>query len=90
MGNLELGLLLKYGVPLAVKLLRGGETEDETVEAVKAAIAGMANPPDVGETLLEADDEQAKGIVEGLFGVLTGVTDAFGGLLKAIGGLFGG
>ena len=88
MGSLELSLLLKYGVPLAVKLLKDGETEDETVEVVVTAITGLSDNIDVGEALLKADKEQAKGIIDGLFGVLTGVTDAFGNLLKAIGGLF--
>ena len=90
MGNLELQLLMKYGLPLAVKLLGEGKTTEEAriaVEAVKV-VSSVAGGDAVG-ALLKADDKQVDGIVEGLFGVLTGVGDAVGGLLKAIGGLFG-
>jgi len=89
MGNLELNLLLKYGVPLAVKLLREGHSTAEVETAVKAVkiVSGIAEV-NVQEVLLKADDAQTESIVDGLFGVLTGVGDALGGLLRAIGELF--
>lgn len=91
MGSTELALLLKFGVPLAVKLLKDGKEETETIEVVSAAIVNMeAGEMDVGTALLEADEEQTRNIIDGLFGVITGIADAVGGLLKAIVGLFGG
>ena len=90
MGNLEMELLLKYGIPLAAKLLKSGESEEKVIEAVITTVSGLKDAPDIGEALAKADKEQAKGIIEGLFGVLTGVVGAFGGLLKAFYGLFGG
>ena len=89
MGSVELGLLLKFGVPLAVKLLGDGKNPDETVEVVTAAIVNMeAEPPDISEALLAANKEQTKNIIDGLFNVLTEGLGAFGGLLKAFFGLF--
>ena len=40
MGTTELNLLLKFGVPLAVKLLADGKDETETVNTVTAAVSG--------------------------------------------------
>ena len=91
MGSTELALILKFGVPLAVKLLSDGRDETETVEAVTGAIVNMESGDiELEETLLEADKEQTKSIIDGLFGVITGAAGALGGLLKAIIGLFGG
>ena len=91
MGTTELALLLKYGVPVAVKLLADGKEESETVDAVTSAITNMdAGVPDVGEKLLKADEEQTKNIIDGLFGMITGLGGAFGGLVKAFVGLLGG
>jgi len=88
--KLETILLLKYGVPLAFKLLGEGKSATEVKNAVEAIkIVSGVGGTDVKEALAEADEKQTNGIVEGLFGVLTGVTDAFSNLLKAIGGLFG-
>lgn len=88
MGALELQLLLRYGVPLAVKLLAGGKSEKETVEAVQNTVSDLAKGRDAVEALLKADDKQVEGIVEGLFGVLTGVADALGNLIKGFCDLF--
>lgn len=85
MGSTEFALLWKIGIPLALKLWNNGEDEKDVVKAVVAVIE---NPPDITEALLKADKEQTDGIVEGLFGVLTGAVDAVGGLLGAIGKLF--
>ena len=90
MGSTELNLLLKFGVPLAVRLLADGEDEKETIVTVTSAITGMASRVDVGEALLEADEQQTKSIIDSLFGVIVGIGDAFGGLIKAIAGLLGG
>ena len=91
MGNTELALLLKFGVPLAVKLLNDGKDEDETIEFVKTAIVNLeGGNTDLGSALVNADNEQTKNIIDGLFGVITGVGDAVGGLIKAFFRLFGG
>jgi len=87
MGSVETTLILKYGIPLAIKLLNSGEDEPETVETVTEVIAGMEESGDVGELLVKADAEQTKGIVDALFDVITGAADAFGGLVKALVGL---
>ena len=89
MGSLELELLLKYGLPVAVKLLQDGKDTNEVVEVVTKVITGIKDK-DIAEVFVKADDKQTKGIIEGLFGIITGVGDALGGLVKAIGGLFGG
>lgn len=99
MGSTELGLALKYGVPLVVKLLADGKKEEETVAAVADVITNMATggAGDAGEIgavisngLLGADEQQTKNIIDGLFGVLTGVMGAIGGLLHAFTRVFGG
>lgn len=91
MGTTETALLLKYGIPLAVKLLADGKDETETTESVVKAVAGMsAGGIDIGDKLLNADKEQSDGIIEGLFGVITGAGNALGSLVKAFFGLFGG
>lgn len=89
MGTTELNLLLKFGVPLAVKLLADGKEEKEAIEIAKTAVAGMASGGnlDIGDVLLAADEEQTQSIIDGFFGLITGVGDAFGNLLKALGGL---
>ena len=90
MGSLEFQLLMKYGLPLAIKLLGDKHSEQEVKDAVKAVkIVADVSGDDAKEALLKADDKQTEGIVEGIFGLLTGVGDALGNLLKAIGGLFG-
>lgn len=92
MGTTELTLLLKYGIPLAIKLLNNGKDEEETTKAVTGAIEGMAaGEVDVGmgDALVKADKEQTKSIIDGLFGVITGTANALGGLVKALFGLFG-
>ena len=91
MGSTELRLLLMYGVPLAVKLLRGGKDEKETVDAVTNAIVNLdGGDIDVGKTLLAANKEESKNIIDGLFDVITGVADAFGNLIGAFARLLGG
>ena len=88
MGNLELGVLLKYGIPLVVKLLAAGKKEEETVKAVTTAIVNLdGGVVEVREKLLAADDEQARGIVEGMFRVLMGVVDGVFNLAGALVGL---
>ncbi len=90
MGETELALILKYGIPLAVKMLHEGRDEEETVKVVKTAITGLkAGDVDIGGALLNANEEQSKSIIDGLFGIITGVGDAFGGLIKAFFGIFG-
>ena len=91
MGNLELELALKYGIPLAVKLLSDGKGAKETELVVKEAVRNLVTSEvDFGKALAEASDEQADGIVEALFGLITGVAGAVGGLIKGIFGLLGG
>ena len=92
MGTVEMALLLKYGIPLAVKLLSNGVDEKETTKAVTVAIAGIASGEvnDIGPVFEEANEEQTKNIIDGLFGVITGATNALGGLVKALFRLFDG
>lgn len=88
MGTIETALLLKYAIPLAVKLLKHGKDEEETVTAVTEAIDGMAiGDVDVGDALVKANKEQTKNIIDGLFGIITGTANALGGLVKALFGL---
>lgn len=90
MGSVELALLFKIGIPLAMKLLAAGKTEAEIIKAVRTTIASIeAGDTNIGDALANADSVQAKGIVEGLFGIITGVTDAVGDLVKAFCGLLG-
>lgn len=86
MGTVETELILKYGLPLIVELFVAGKSEPDTVKAVVAAVAGFKQP-NIAEKLLEADEKQTKSIIEGLFGVITGATDAIGNLVKSIFGL---
>ncbi len=87
MGTVETELILKYGIPLAFKLWNDGKDEPETVKAIVAAVAGFRES-DMTDALLKADEKQTKGIIDGLFGIITGATDAIGGLVKGIFGLF--
>ena len=86
MGSIELALLLKYGLPLAIKLLDNSKDTDETIEVVTSVIAGMYKG-NVSEALINADDEQTESIITALFDVITGVSDAVGNLIKAFGRL---
>lgn len=88
MGSVELALLIKYGIPLAVKLLSNGKNEPETVEAVNTVITGISSGGDVSGALLNADETQTNNIVDGFFGLLTGVSGALGNLVKGLGSLF--
>ena len=90
MGTVELALLLKFGVPLAVKLLANGKDEEETSVVVGDAIEKMAANKDVGPVLRTADKAQTESIINGMFSVIVGTGDAIGCLLKAILGLLGG
>ena len=84
MGTVETALLVKYGIPLAVKLLSSGKSEADTVVAVVEAIDGL-DKDEIVNTLVDAGEENAKSIVDGLFDLITGVA---GGLAKLLGGLF--
>lgn len=89
MGALELSLILKYGVPLAIKLLLGGKIESETVDAVNSVITGMASGDiDVAKVLLAADEEQTNAIINGTYNVIIGTADALGDLVKSLSVLF--
>jgi len=89
MGSTELALLLKFGIPLAIKLLAGGKDEVETVEAINNLITGIANDSvDVGDALLLANQEQTSGIIQGIYDVITGATNALSNLVKAFSNLF--
>ena len=91
MGSMELNLLLKFGVPLAVKLLVAGKDEKEVTDTVTAAVSGMAaGKVEIGKALLAADEKQTQSIIDGLLGVIVGTVDAFGGLIKAFLRLLGG
>ena len=81
-------LALKYGLPLAIKLLNNGKDETETQAVVTAAITGITSGTDATETLLKADDAQTASIVDGLFNVITGAAGGLFGLIGALGGLF--
>jgi hypothetical protein len=85
MGTVEMALLIKYGIPLAIKLLSAGKDVKETKEVVNTVVSGMN---DYKGPLLAADEAQTQEVVNGLFGVITGVTDALDGLIKGLGGIF--
>ena len=75
MTKIGLLLALKYGVPLIKKLLDDGQDESEAVVTVNEILANIPlGAP--AETLLAADEETTKAIVDGMFGVITGVVDA--------------
>ncbi len=86
MGSIELALILKYGIPLAIRLLADGKDEDKALEIATSAIAGMYRG-NAGEALAGADDGQTESIISGLFDVIADVSDAMGNLIKAFGGL---
>jgi hypothetical protein len=88
MGSLEMMLLMKYGIPLAIKLLSEGKDDKETIDAANTAIGAITSGHNAGDVLIGADEQQTNDIVNGLYGVLTGVTGAFGGLVKSLGNLF--
>ncbi len=85
MGSVELGLLMKYGIPVAVKLLNKGKSEKEASEAARAIVLLAGN--DVSNALLLADYKQTQSIIGSLYDVITDTGNALGGLLKSIGGL---
>ncbi len=84
MGTGELGLLLKYGMPLAEKLLAADKKKGETIDAVVGAVNNLSDIPDMGEALLNADKDETANIIDGLFGVLAGVGDAVDGLAETL------
>jgi len=90
MGSTELALLLKYGVPLVIRLLADGKNSEYVEEVVSCAITGVATSDiEVRDALINADGKQTQSIIASLFGVITGATDALGGLVCALGGLMG-
>jgi hypothetical protein len=86
MGTVEMALLLKYGIPLAVKLLANGKNEKETTELVSGAITDLGKD-DIVQALVTADEAQTNAIVNALFGVITGASGALAGLLGVFWGL---
>jgi len=88
MGTTEMGLILKYGIPLAIKLLAGGKDQEETEEAVQDAVGGIASGEDVGGVLLSADEQQAQTIIDGMYDVITGATGALSSLIDGLAALF--
>jgi len=81
MGSVELALLIKYGLPLAMKLIKAGEDGTKVAEVVTNIVTVKG---DIAETLLTADDQQTQAIIDGLFGE---VGKSLDDLLKAIGEL---
>ena len=91
MGATELALILKFGIPLGMKLISKGAKEQEAIDAVAATIDNLeANPLSMREVLLTADEQQTDDIINHLFGVITGIGGAGGGLLRVLFSLFGG
>lgn len=84
MGTIETQLMLKYGVPLAIKLLANGRV-DAANEA--QAIIENLDSEGVGEALIHADSVQAESIVEGLFQTVIG--KGIGDLVSVLAGLLG-
>ena len=87
MGSTELALILKYVVPLAIKLANDGKDETETVTEIVSVINNIDKSPDAIETLANADPEQTKSIIDGLFNVITGVAGAPFFLISSLVGL---
>ena len=78
MGSIETILFWKFVVPLAAKIFFGGE--GTPIEAAGKAIAEInsikAGLKKADQVLLAADDEQTESIIDGLFGLATGVVGA--------------
>jgi len=87
MGITETQLLIKYGIPLAVKLLDKDQDPSEVAHDVASAIDSIAITRDITQKIANAPDDKAANIVEMLFKVLTGGLDAVGGLFKAVFGV---
>ena len=87
MGSIELTLLLRYGVPLAIKLIANGKTKNDAVVTAGDAAIGLAADIDLAAKLVDAKPKQVKSIVDGLFDVITGASDAFSHLVVALVGL---
>jgi len=91
MGNTEAQLALKFVLPVVIRMIANGKDEQETVEAAKDIIADF-NKGGINfeNKLLFADKEQTKSIIDGLFGLITGIPKALDGIIHALFGLFGG
>ena len=76
MGTGELGLLLKFGIPLAESLLLNHEEKAETLAAVVEAVNNLSNSVAMGEALLDANEKETENIIKGLFDVLVGAGNA--------------
>lgn len=92
MASTELTLLmLKYGVPLAVKLLHDGFNETQAVEMATVAVENLdGGLPGIAEILLKADKEKTKNIIDDLFALIKDTGNAFVNLIGTLLGLFGG
>ena len=83
MSPLILGLTLKYGVPLAIRLIDEGKAKDEqeAIETAQGIIADLAFSDSITEQLVSADKEQTEFIVACLYGALT---EAIGAIQELI------
>ena len=78
-----LALILKFGIPLAFRLLNDGKDNQEAIETAQETVEALATG-DVVESLIAADEEQTEFIVNCLHGALSGVAEALGELLGNI------
>ena len=83
MSPLILGLTLKYGVPLAIRLIDEGKAKDEqeAIETAQGIIADLAFSDSITERLVSADKEQTEFIVACLYDALTESIDAIQDLI---------
>ncbi len=86
MGAIEFQLFLMYGLPLIIKLLNEGRTDEQTTKAVAESIAGLKNS-NVKDSLLNATPEQQESIVNGLYGVIAGAGNALDDIVKTFSNL---
>ena len=89
MGSVEIALLIKYGVPLVIKLLSNGKEEASAIEIAEESIVNLKESGMVS-TLLHADQEQTNVIVKALYDVVTGTALSAGKLIMAFVGLLTG
>ncbi len=84
MGTVETALLLKYGLPLAVRLIANGVAKDDAIEATTDMVEAINAEEDVAQYLLKADAKATAIIVDGFYDTLTGVAESLKKLLDLL------
>ena len=76
-------LILKYGVPLAIRLIKDGKDDKEATQMALEVVENLATG-DIKEKLLDADKEQTEFIINALYGALQGLHEKFQSLITTI------